>query len=325
MMDFFNGTFGKDKTKTKSSSVSTSAGSSTMTLDPALSGALYGNLARTQGVVDQGYTPYSGVRVAAFNADQLAGQSALRSIYDNNVGAGLLDDAATAARGAASYQPGMITAGRLAEIDLAPYQNPYESQVVQTTLSDIARQRQIAGIGDKAEAISAGAFGGAREGVQRALTTEGYDRNAFQSVGALRHQGYLSAQQAAEADLSRRLNADTANQAAGLQGAQLRASAAGLLGNLSQQQLEQAVARAGLLGNIGEAQQALAQRQADAAYADWQYGQERPLTLQALLNQSLGLLPTYGTTNTTGRTTEDSRGLSTRTYAQLSGGVGSKG
>ena len=295
------GSFGKDRSKSKDSS--------TMTLDPALSGALYGNLARAQALADQPYAPYSGERVAGFNPDQLGAQQALRGIHDDQVGAALLGDAAAAARGLGAYEPGVVSAPRLADLDLSAYANPYEGQVVQNTLDDIGRQRQAAGLTDRAEAISAGAFGGTREAVQRALTAEAYDRNALQAVGALRQQGFQNAQQAAQADLARRLSADTANQAAGLQGAQVRAAASGLLGNLSQQQLEQAVTRAGLLGQVGDAGQALAQKQADAGYGDWQYANDRAVALQNLLNQTLGLLPTYGTTRNRGSNTKTSVSL----------------
>ena len=78
------------------------------------------------------------------------------------------------------------------------FMSPYQQQVIDTTLSEFDRQRQIAQQQIGAKAIQAGAFGGAREGVQQAefgaQTLQ--DRAALQAQ--LLQQGFGQAQQAAQ-------------------------------------------------------------------------------------------------------------------------------
>ena len=78
------------------------------------------------------------------------------------------------------------------------FMSPYQQQVIDTTLTEFDRQRQIALAQQQAQAIGGGAFGGAREGVQRAefgaQTLQ--DRAALQAQ--LLQQGFGQAQQAAQ-------------------------------------------------------------------------------------------------------------------------------
>jgi hypothetical protein len=48
------------------------------------------------------------------------------------------------------------------------FMSPYQQQVIDTTLSEFDKQRQQAMAGQNAQAVAGGAFGGAREGIQRA-------------------------------------------------------------------------------------------------------------------------------------------------------------
>ena len=78
------------------------------------------------------------------------------------------------------------------------FMSPYQQQVIDTTLSEFDRQRQIAQQQIGAKAIQAGAFGGAREGVQQAEfgAQSLQDRAALQAQ--LLQQGFGQAQQAAQ-------------------------------------------------------------------------------------------------------------------------------
>jgi hypothetical protein len=77
------------------------------------------------------------------------------------------------------------------------FMSPYQQQVIDTTLTEFDKQRQQAMAGQNAQAVAGGAFGGAREGVQRAeygaQTLQ--DRAALQAQ--LQQQGFGQAQQAA--------------------------------------------------------------------------------------------------------------------------------
>jgi hypothetical protein len=77
------------------------------------------------------------------------------------------------------------------------YMSPYQQDVIGTTLQeyDIQAQKGLPGLA--AQAISAGAFGGGREGVQRAEYQSASDRNRAALQAQLLQQGYGQAQQAA--------------------------------------------------------------------------------------------------------------------------------
>jgi hypothetical protein len=77
------------------------------------------------------------------------------------------------------------------------YMSPYQQDVIDTSLReyDIQAQKGLPGLA--AQAISAGAFGGGREGVQRAEYQSASDRNRAALQAQLLQQGYGQAQQAA--------------------------------------------------------------------------------------------------------------------------------
>jgi len=77
------------------------------------------------------------------------------------------------------------------------FMSPYQQQVINTTLTEFDKQRQMAMAQQQAQAVAGGAFGGAREGVQRAE----YGAQTLQDRAALQaqllQQGYGQAQQQA--------------------------------------------------------------------------------------------------------------------------------
>ena len=72
------------------------------------------------------------------------------------------------------------------------YMNPYENQVIQSALADVTRgyqgqQRNLA-----TQAIGSGAFGGGREGVERAILGSEFQKNIGDISGRLRQTGFES-------------------------------------------------------------------------------------------------------------------------------------
>ena len=140
--------------------------------------------------------------------------------------------------GALGGAAGMYDPSRVQE-----FMNPYQQQVIDESIRQINRQGDLSRQNLQAQATRAGAFGGSREGVQRAELERAISeqRNAA-IVGGL-SQGYQSAaqqaQQAFEQQQGRQLAQGQAlGQAASTQG-QLGASLAGLsglYGNLGSQQ-----------------------------------------------------------------------------------------
>lgn len=82
--------------------------------------------------------------------------------------------------------------------DIAAFQNPYEDQVVQQSLQDIERSRQMQSLQDANRATAAKAFGGSRYGVQSALTNEAALQEAARTAGQLRSAGYGQAAELAK-------------------------------------------------------------------------------------------------------------------------------
>lgn len=125
------------------------------------------------------------------------------------------------------------------------YMNPYQQLVTQNLLKEFERQKDIQGQQLASQAVRAGAFGGTREGVQRAEMERNLSDVMARQVAQDYAQNFGQAQQAAmsnfEAQQQRSLNA--AQQLAGIgaqlggqaaQTTQLQQAGAGLLGNLSQ-------------------------------------------------------------------------------------------
>tara|TARA_R100001460_G_scaffold1862_4_gene6578 strand:+ start:1576 stop:2514 length:939 start_codon:yes stop_codon:yes gene_type:complete len=136
---------------------------------------------------------------------------------------------------------------------IAKFFNPYTQQVVDTTLSDIGRQGQIAQNRLAGQGVGQGAFGGSRSAIAAGgLQRDVLDQQA-KSAGQLRAAGFESALQQ-----SRNL-ADAQIRERSLLG-QLAGQQAGL-GGLKQQLQQQDVAN--LLG-IGSLQQGQAQALLDA-------------------------------------------------------------
>ena len=111
------------------------------------------------------------------------------------------------AAGLGGYQP-FLQAAQAATGPNAyqQYMSPYQQQVIDTTLGqfDIQSQKGLPGLA--AQAIQQGAFGGGREGVQRAEYQSMSDRNRAALQAQLLQQGYGQAQQAAQQNYMNQLN-----------------------------------------------------------------------------------------------------------------------
>ena len=191
---------------------------------------------------------------------------------------------------------------------VASYMSPYQQQVIDTTLAEFDRQRQIQEQAIAQSALRAGAFGGGREGVQLAEFQSASDRNRAATQAQLLQQGYGQAQAARQQDLQN-LSGLASQQAALAQSqlglgqaksglaAQQAALASGQLGlgtaqqALAQSQLAQGAFQQGLggfaqqaaqqeiagLGALGSVRQAQAQAEADAARQTAQMAAYEPL------------------------------------------------
>lgn len=77
--------------------------------------------------------------------------------------------------------------------DIRGFYNPYENDVIGAYLNDLDAMRNRADVRAGNEAEAAGAFGGDREAVYRAVTQGEYDRTGATTLSNLRYQGWDNA------------------------------------------------------------------------------------------------------------------------------------
>jgi hypothetical protein len=115
--------------------------------------------------------------------------------------------------------------------NLAQYQDPYTSQVVDQTISDLDRARRITDMDISSNAARRGSYGGSREALMRSENARNFADRTAAAVGQLRSQGFQQAADRAAQEQMQRLGLtaqDTQNvrgyqSAANLQGQGLTA------------------------------------------------------------------------------------------------------
>ena len=126
------------------------------------------------------------------------------------------------ASGLGGFQPYLQSAAALSGPNAyQQFMSPYQQDVIKSTLQEFDIQAQKGLPGLAAQAIGAGAFGGGREGVQRAEYQATSDRNRAALQAQLLGQGFAQAQNLAAADFGR--NVQLAQQSPALLGQQISA------------------------------------------------------------------------------------------------------
>lgn len=313
--------FGKNKSKSE------------QTFDPELKGALLNVFGTGQQVARTPYTPYPYASIAPMSPTELAGMQQTADLARANVGQDEVNKAIGTASRLTDFSPnqvigqrvdarqmGMdridplaalspqqvqaedITAGQFSQTDLTPYQNQFQQGVIDTALGDIERARQMQQNENAAAAVSAGAFGGSRQGLVEAETNRAALEQAANTAARLRQQGFESAAQRAESDIGRRMQADQLNTQFGLRGdlanqqAQLAAdttSAANELARLRSNQamrgqMEQAQTSANLAADTNTANNLMRAQQLNQA-AGLQGAQQQLGAAQQLAGLGQGL------------------------------------
>jgi len=191
-----------------------------------------------------------------------------------------------ATQGVGSYQP-FLTAAQQAVTTQAglsgpqafqQFMSPYQQQVIDTTLSDFDRQAAIGRQGIRDQAVTAGAFGGGREGVQMAEYDAGNLRNRASLLAQLQQQGFTQANQLAQNAFQQQGN--------------LAAQQMGL-SNFQRGSLGQDVSA---LGNLGAFRQGLTQSQLTADATAARTGAYEPITRLDQYGAGLGRLAGFGST-----------------------------
>ena len=99
-----------------------------------------------------------------------------------------------------------------------PFMSPYQQEVIDTTMSAYDQNAATRQTGLRDSAIQAGAYGGGREGVQRAMFDQQSDLGRGQLQAQLQAQAFQQAQAAAAQDLAAQQGLGTYQQSLGQAG-----------------------------------------------------------------------------------------------------------
>ena len=196
------------------------------------------------------------------------------------------------AGGLGSFQPFLTKAGTAADAATAltgtgagtgagsiqSYMSPYQQQVIDTTMAEFDRQAQIRANQQAAATLGVpGAFGGGREGVQRAEYQAASDRNRAQTFANLQQQGFQNAAARRQQDLANQMGISN------------------LQGGLGARAQDFNRAQISGLGTLGAAQQAQNQAVLDAQRQAAQMAIDEPRQALARFGQGIaGITPGAG-------------------------------
>ena len=156
--------------------------------------------------------------------------------------------------------------------------NPYQNQVINSMEDAAARRRAQARVGEASTVTNARAFGNDRRGTFEGERQATYELGQNELVSNLLSQGYTQAQATTMSQLANR------GQAAGNLAATAGQAGQALIGGASAQQ------------QLGQLDRMVNQSELDAAYAEFERGNQYPLQqLQALLAGGSGVPTGLGT------------------------------
>ena len=200
---------------------------------------------------------------------------------------------------------------------IASYMSPYQSQVIDATLTEFDRQAAARQQAISDQAVALGGYGGGREGVQLAEYQTQSDRNRALLQSGMLQQGYGIGQQARQQDLMNQLT---------LGGAQ-----AGLAqGQLGMGQYQQGLAQLapqlaggdiGTLSQIGGIQQQQAQNVLNAQQQASQMAAMEPYQRMGVYGQGLGTLAPFAGQVQTAQTQEPSALQTALGWTSVMGGI----
>ena len=208
-------------------------------------------------------------------APQVAAETALQQ-QARGMASGLgsfqpfLTDATTAA-GAATSLTG--TGAGTGAGSIQSYTSPYQQQVIDATLADFDKQAQVRQNQLAAQTLGIpGAFGGGREGVQRAEFQAASDMNRAQLLSNLRQSGFQNAAARRQQDLANQMSIS-----------QLQSGLGARAQDFSRAQISG-------LGTLGAAQQAQQQAELDAARQTAQMAIDEPRQALSRFGQGIAAI-----------------------------------
>ena len=173
------------------------------------------------------------------------------------------DQADEASRLAGAAETGLAKIGTGAQAfqqDVQQFMSPYQSQVIDATLAEFDRNKQIQEQQIRDQQTALGALGSGRAGVQLAEFGTGAARERALLQAGLLQQGFNQAQAARQQDIANRFGVSQAQQGLGA----FRSGLAGQQAQLGAQQQALQGTDISRLGQLGALNQAQAQAQLDA-------------------------------------------------------------
>lgn len=237
------------------------------------------NLALAKEISQRPYTPYTGQRIAGFNAIQQDAMQRQLDFANAGVGQPALNTAMTTAGNVAGYAPASVVA------NVGNYMNPFLQQVGGNLVSDLDRTRQLAQMGNAADAVRNKAFGGSRQAVAESLTNSEFFRNANNALTNLYAGGFDRATALAGQDIGNQISAGGLNL-----------NAANQLANMGGMQRQWGAADIALANEVGQRQQAMDQAMNDLAYQNFVEKRDYPLQQLGIRQSALSQSP-YGSTS----------------------------
>ena len=219
-------------------------------------------------------------------APQVAAQDALQTAaytqaVDPTTGLGSFQPFLTKAGTAADAATGLTGTGAgTGAGSISSYMSPYQQQVIDTTMQDFDKQAQIRANQQAAATLGIpGAFGGGREGVQRAEYQATSDQNRAQTLANLRQSGFQNAAARRQQDLANQMGISN------------------LQGGLGARAQDFSRAQISGLGTLGSAQQSQNQAILDAQRQAAQMAIDEPRQALSRFGQGIaGITPGAGTT-----------------------------
>jgi len=196
----------------------------------------FGLLPAAESLAQDPYIPYGGQRLAGDSADLAGSQEMIRNIAATPTpGIGEAADALStlgdASLGIGQQQPSQFTATQGQEFGFDParqfsgaevqqYMDPYMDAVVGRQQEDAIEQFRRQQAARDASAVTAGAFGGSRQGVQQGIAEEALGRQLGDIRATGQQQAFEQAQQQFERDRAAQMQREQerAAEAARVQG-----------------------------------------------------------------------------------------------------------
>jgi hypothetical protein len=262
-------------------------------------------ITRGTALAQQPYQAYTGPLTAGTSPLQQTAYNAAANLTTPSSIGQAADTAGQAANamGNSSYTP---VGSNFTAAAAQQYMNPYLQASLDPQIAEARRQSQITQMGNNAQAVKAGAFGGSRGALMNTETQRNLGTNLAGITGQGYNTAYNNAQQQFNTDQSRRVGEAQFGTNFGLQALQGAASAANTQGQLGALQNQTGISNLNTQAGLGATQRANEQEGITALHNQFDTEQSDPMKkvqFEQSLYQGLPVSTVTGTTATTGMQT----------------------